>query len=190
MTQLGWTSGEVEYAPLTMTHDRLSERPRVDCSPGTRIRSYEDGDEANWAGIEAAAGAFPNEAAALAHFAREFAPHRERLAGRMLFIADDAHGPFGTTTAWDGVLAGEPRGRIHWVGIAPAFQGRGFSKPLLSAALDRLARDHERAFLTTETTSYRGINLYLGFGFVPWIETDADRKGWHIVEEKLGRILR
>jgi ribosomal protein S18 acetylase RimI-like enzyme len=185
----GWVSGEVEYAPLTMTHDRLSERPRFACPPSVRVRAYVDGDEVNWARIEAAAGAFPNEDAALAHFEREFAPHRERLRSRMLFIENGASGPIGTTTAWDGELAGQPRGRIHWVGIHPDYQGRGLSKPLLSAALDRLAVDSDRAFLTTETTSYRGINLYLGFGFVPSIESDEDRRGWGIVAEKLGKRL-
>ena len=75
------------------------------------------------------------------------------------------------------------------MGIVPAFQGRGLSKSLMSAALMRLARDYRRAYLTTETTSYRGINLYLGFGFVPWVASDRDRQGWTIVAEILGRAI-
>lgn len=182
----GWVSGEVMHVPLTMVHESLRTRPRYDCPPGIRIRGYRNGDEAHWAAIEGTAGGFPTPELALAHFEKEFAPHRERLRDRVLLIEDDT-GPFGTITAWDGALNGELRGRVHWVGIKPGYQGRGFSKPLLSAALDRLARDGDRAFLTTETTSYRGINLYLGFGFVPLIETETDRMGWDIVAAKLGR---
>ena len=68
------------------------------------------------------------------------------------------------------------RGRIHWVGIIPAFQGQGLSKPLLSAALARLTLDYRRAYLTTETTSYREINLYLSFGFMPDVTVTGTEK--------------
>jgi ribosomal protein S18 acetylase RimI-like enzyme len=107
----------------------------------------------------------------------------------MLFLEHESAGPIGTTTAWAGEFAGEVRGRIHWVGIVPAFQGQGLSKPLLSAALTRLTMDYRQAYLTTETTSYRGINLYLSFGFMPYVTNDRDREGWGIVEEVLGRTI-
>src|SRR4051812_20163858 len=96
----GWVTGEVEFVPLTMVLDRLADRPRIAQPPGVRIRPYHDGDEATWVSIEPeASGSFPPEAAATAHFAKEFAPHTDQLRERMLFIEDD-HGPFGTTTAW------------------------------------------------------------------------------------------
>jgi ribosomal protein S18 acetylase RimI-like enzyme len=119
----------------------------------------------------------------------EFAPVYARLPGRMLFLEHESVGPIGTTTAWDGEFGGEMRGRIHWVGIVPAFQGQGLSKPLLSAALTRLTLNYRRAYLTTETTSYRGINLYLSFGFMPYVTNNRDREGWAIVEEILGRTI-
>jgi GNAT superfamily N-acetyltransferase len=177
--------------PLTMLHEHLSADgiPSFSCPDGFRIRTFEPGDDEAWVRIEAAAGAFPDEQVARRHFATEFASVQERLPGRMLFLEHETAGPIGTTTAWDGEFAGELRGRIHWVGIVPAFQGRGLSKPLMSAALMRLARDYRRAYLTTETTSYRGINLYLGFGFVPWVVSDRDRQGWAIVAEILGRAI-
>jgi GNAT superfamily N-acetyltransferase len=177
--------------PLTMLHEHVSVDgiPSFVCPEGFRIRTFVPGDDEAWVRIETAAGAFPDEPAARRHFATEFGSIQERLPGRMLFLEHEAAGPIGTTTAWDGEFAGEPRGRIHWVGIVPAFQGRGLSKPLMSAALMRLARDYRRAYLTTETTSYRGINLYLGFGFVPWVASDRDRQGWAIVAEILGRAI-
>ena len=175
--------------PLTLVHPDLSVRPSYVCPPGYRIRSYQDGDEEWWYRIEVPAGAFSNEARARQQFQTEFAPVRDRLPGRMLFLEHADAEPIGTTTAWEGEFAGELRGRIHWVGIVPEWQGRGLAKPLLSAAMDRLAAEYARGYVTTETTSYRGINLYLGFGFVPWVETDLDREGWAVVEDVLGRTV-
>lgn len=175
--------------PLTMINEHLRDLPTYPCPGGIRVRSFTDGDEEKWCRIEAAAGAFPDEAAAQAQFAREFAPARSRLPGRMLFLEHQESGLIGTTTAWEGEFMGETRGRIHWVGIVPSFQGRGLAKPLLGAAMSRLAEDYGRAYLTTETTSYRGINLYLGFGFRPVVTTDQDREGWSIVAAVLGRAI-
>ena len=175
--------------PLTLVHPDLSRRPAYACPHGYRVRSFTDGDEDAWVRIEVLAGAFPDETKARRQFATEFAPVRERLPGRMLFLEHVDAGAIGTTTAWEGEFAGELRGRIHWVGIVPEYQGRGLAKPLLSAAMDRLAADYARGYVTTETISYRGINLYLGFGFVPWVESDLDREGWAIVEEVLGRRI-
>ena len=177
--------------PLTMFHEHLSvdSIPFFPCPDGFRVRSFRAGDDVVWAKIEAAAGAFAVEDAARRHFAMEFAPVYARLPGRMLFLEHESVGPIGTTTAWDGEFGGEMRGRIHWVGIVPAFQGQGLSKPLLSAALTRLTLKYRRAYLTTETTSYRGINLYLSFGFMPNVANDRDREGWAIVEEILGRTI-
>jgi ribosomal protein S18 acetylase RimI-like enzyme len=84
-----------------------------------------------------------------------------------------------------GTFEGELIGMIHWVAIEPAYQGRGLAKPLLATALQRLAQDHQRAFLGTQTTSYRAVGLYLKYGFVPVITTDSDRRAWAIVEALL-----
>jgi hypothetical protein len=106
-----------------------------------------------------------------------------------LFLKHESVGSIGTTTAWDGKVCGEMRERIHWVEIIPAFQGQGLSKPLLSAALTRLTLVYRRAYLTAETTSYREINLYLSFDFMPDVTGYRDREGWEIVEEIAGRTI-
>ena len=165
----------------------MSDLPVYALPAGFTIRWYQPGDEREWVRIERAVGSFDREADALAMFAREFSPFVEQLPGRMLFLARGTDGIVGTTTAWFGEHAGITQGRIHWVAIVPEFQGRGLARPLLSAAMRRLAAEHDRAFLTTETTSYRGINLYLSFGFEPVLETDRDREGWEVVGNALGR---
>jgi len=106
------------------------------------------------------------------------------------FLLENRHGDaIGTATAWYGHFEGEERGRVHWVGIIPSYQGRKLSKPLLSAVMARLARDHQKAYLDTQTTSYPAVNLYLSFGFVPYLRDDSDKEGWLLMEQVLHRKI-
>ena len=57
--------------------------------------------------------------------------------------------------------------------------------PLLAASLSRIAELHERAYLTTQTTSARAINLYLDFGFIPFETYDRCREGWQLLADVL-----
>ncbi|MCY1029022.1 GNAT family N-acetyltransferase, partial [Mammaliicoccus sciuri] len=81
-------------------------------------------------------------------------------------------------------------GRIHFVAIKPEYQGKKLSKPLLSAALNKLIElGHKEVFLTTQTTSYPAINMYLNYGFEPYDPDNADQKGWLMMEDILNRKL-
>jgi hypothetical protein len=53
----------------------------------------------------------------------------------------------------------------------------------------RLARDHQKAYLDTQTTSYPAVNLYLSFGFVPSLRDDSDKEGWLLMEHLLHRKI-
>ena len=179
----------VKYVPLTMVREQMDGIPSVACPAAYLLRTFRNGDERAWARIEAAVGEFPSPSRALEHFEEEFGPVRDQLADRCLVLEDGRGNPIGTATAWYGNLDGEPRGRVHWVAIVPEHQGKGLAKPLLRAVMERLARDHPQAYLTTQTTSYRAVNLYLQFGFVPYPTNEQDREGWAIVERALGRAI-
>jgi ribosomal protein S18 acetylase RimI-like enzyme len=88
-----------------------------------------------------------------------------------------------------GDFEGEERGRVHWVGIVPSYQGRKLSKPLLSAVVARLAIDHQKAYLNTQTTSYQAVNLYLNFGFMSYLGNDSGKEGWVLMEQILHRKI-
>jgi ribosomal protein S18 acetylase RimI-like enzyme len=148
-----------------------------------------EGDAEHWARVEALAGEFSSADEALREFEEEFGPRRSLLHDRCFFLVDGEDTPIGTAMAWDGDFAGEVRGRVHWVGIVPAYQGRGLAKPLLSTVLQRLARDHRAAFLTTQTTTWRAVNLYLNFGFVPYLDDASGVEGWRIMEQVLRRRI-
>jgi hypothetical protein len=53
----------------------------------------------------------------------------------------------------------------------------------------RLAAEHRTAYLMTQTTSYRAINLYLAFGFVPYLLTASCEEGWRLVEAAMRRPI-
>ena len=111
---------------------------------------------------------------------------------RCLFLENEAGETIGTTTAWYGDLKGDGkiRGRIHWVGIVPEYQGRGLSKPMLSKAMNLLARRHDEFYLTSQTTSWQAINMYLNYGFEPVRMDENYDAAWSMMEEKLRRKIR
>jgi len=174
-----------------MKRSHLSNLPEFELPAGYKMRFFKPGEENVWAKVETAVDEFPDEIAALEHFEKEFGPHRDEMTRRCLFLEDQDGKVIGTTTAWYGQLEGEEdtTGRIHWVAILPEYQGKKLSKPLLSNAMQVLANYHDSAFLTSQTTSYQAINLYLDFGFEPYLTNETDCAAWTLLEEILNRKI-
>jgi len=178
---------ELEHIPVVMVREDLTALPSFPLPPGYRLRSYRHGEASLWAEIEVSVGEFPTVEQALMHFEKEFGPYPDELEKRCLFLEDAAGRAIGTTTAWfhnaswleaHPHFAGKNYGRLHWVAIRPEHQGRKLAKPLLAAALRRLAQFHSRAYLTTQTTSARAIHLYLDWGFVPLEVSERCPQAW------------
>ncbi len=182
--------GPMKSIRLALIRDNVGQAPFFPCPNDYALRTYRPGDERRWATIESSAGEFPDQDQALARFARDFGPFPRAMESRCFILEDRSGAAIGTATAWHGHFAGQERGRVHWVGIVPAYQGKGLSKSLLSVVMARLARDHRTAYLTTRTTNYRAINLYLSFGFVPYLMHEQDEEdGWALVERLLQRPI-
>jgi GNAT superfamily N-acetyltransferase len=178
---------------LAMVRRDMLEIPQYPLPAGFRIRLFEEGDEKNWARIENSVNEFKDEEAALASFGNEFGAHIDEMMERCLFIEDEHGEAIATTTAWYGDLDGhgEGVGRIHWVGMVPEYQGRKLSKPLLSEAMNILAHHHSNAYLTSQTTSYSAVNMYLNYGFEPYLTSPTCDEAWALMEKTLNRkILR
>lgn len=177
--------------PLKMKRADLKHIPEYQLPEEYKIRFFREGEENIWARVETSVDEFANEAAALAHFEKEFSPFLHEMRKRCLFIENCDGQVIGTTTAWYGILEGEQNvtGRIHWVAVVPEYQGKKLSKPLLAKAMQVLAEYHDSAYLTSQTTSYQAVNMYLNFGFEPYLTNETDIEAWKLLEDVLDRTI-
>lgn len=177
--------------PLNMVRQDLFNIPEYSLPTGFRMRFFEKGDEQKWAKVETSVDEFKNKKDALEHFNQEFGAYIEEMSKRCIFIENKNGEVIGTTTAWYGDLNedGDLWGRIHWVAISPEYQGRGLSKPLLSAAMSIIAGFHSKAYLTSQTTSYQAVNMYLSYGFEPYIINSSCYEAWDLLESTLNRKI-
>ncbi|MGI6562487.1 MAG: GNAT family N-acetyltransferase [Clostridia bacterium] len=178
----------MKYYKTAMIRPDLQWIPGYSLPDGYKLQLFQEKDEIRWAQIVCAAGEFPSVDDALKHFENEFSPYTEEMKKRCVFLTSPDNEYIGTTTAWYGDFQGERMGRIHWVAIKPEYQGRGLAKPMLSYALSVLAQYHDRAYLTTQTVSWKAVNMYLSFGFRPVKRSDDDEDfdtAWALIYEQL-----
>lgn len=171
--------------PLVMIRANLEGIADMPVPAGYRIRAFAPGDESSWARVETAAGEFSSEPRALEHFASEFGPHLAEMEERCLLLETGRGEAVGTATAWrnPGFL-GIDHGRIHWVAVTPEHQGRGLGRLLTVKALLLLRRWHERAYLTTQTSSWIAVHLYLSLGFAPFLDAPEQAEGWALLRRE------
>ena len=176
----------MEYIKVAMILERLDQLPYHPLPEGYQLRNFREGDEDTWSEIETSVDEFKSVDKASEHFHEEFGPYIDEMKIRCFFIDTAGGRSIGTATAWynrdfrDGTY-----GRLHWVGIHPDLQGKKLGKPLTSAAMDRLAQYHKKAYLTTQTTSFIAIKIYLDFGFEPYLTMDSCPKAWQLLAKKL-----
>jgi ribosomal protein S18 acetylase RimI-like enzyme len=169
-----------------MIHRNPAAAPSLALQAGFTFAGYRPGDERAWAEIETGAGEFECTERALEQFRREFGGYKRELNERCIFILNESGLAVGTAMAWfNDSFQGERFGRLHWVGIIPAYQGLKLGKPLVSRAMAVLSARHDRVYLTTQTESIRAIKIYLDFGFRPLIADDAHLEAW----KQLARAL-
>jgi len=136
---------------------------------GFKFTLYKDGDEADWARIEASVDEFESEFAALLRFTEEFIPKKEELYRRCLFIETDDGKKVATANAWWSYVNYERRAWLHWVSVDPEYQGLGLGKAITSR-VTRLLLEIEGDvdfYLSTQTWSYKAISIYRQFGYEP-----------------------
>lgn len=194
----------IPYYPVIMVCDApvLMDAPLPE---GYTSVFYTPGMEEDWCRIHIRAGHFSEKVAAMQRFQQEFAPWPELLARRMIFFLDPMGLPVGTACLWQGEDLGRPMARVHWVAVAPSQQGLGLGKTLVAKLMDIYAEESLTGgvYLTTQTASYRAINIYRRFGFVPYTgprpegyrvpaeRYEAERRlAWEIIDGKLAEYAR
>ena len=177
----------VKYYRIRMIHNDLNNsNVDIPLPEGYYFRNFQAGDESIWADIETAAGEFTSKDKALERFMEEFGGLEAELATRCFFLYDENDKPIGTSMGWyDEDFNGEKIGRLHWIAICPSHQGRGLGKPLVARAIKRMQESHQQAYLTSQTTSWKAIHMYLDFGFRPLYTFEDCPKAWELLADKL-----
>lgn len=174
--------------PIYMIHD-LQHTPQDKLPDGCQFRmlDWNQGDDKTWAKLVTATNEFSNTADAMKRFDQEFRSYPVEASQRILLLETAEGEPIGTACAWYGDWQGQAIGRLHWVEIAPAFQGKKLGKPLIAAAVRLLARFHAKAYLKTQESSLAAIHLYRKLGFYPAITTNDEQDIWNRIETALER---
>jgi len=154
----------IKYYGVVMVKTRAPEI-EVSLPEGYSLVKYKNGDEVHWADIEVSVEEFESIEESVKYFKKEYKEDIEALSERCLFVEYKGE-KVGTATAWYGDHLGEKAPRIHWVGVKPEHQGKGICKYLIQAVLEVYEKHNESpVYLTTQTWSYKAINIYQQYGF-------------------------
>lgn len=175
----------IEFCMVRPDLDRI---PQFHLPPGFRLRTFEPGDEIAWVEIQQSSDHYNH--VDLEEFHRVFGSNLRALEDLCFFLETGGGQAIGTSTAWfEESFLRKPWGRVHWVAVTPDFQGRGLSKPLLTQTLNRLADNHDRAYLVTSSVRIPAIHAYLNFGFRPFVQSEKCEEGWAEVRSRLSHPL-
>ena len=161
----------VPYAKLKMVRRVGTPVPDYPLPEGFKFVFYEDGDETYWAKLEASVYEFDSEFAALLRFKEEFSPdvNAKELRRRCMFIENESGEKVATASAWWSYIENERHPWLYWVSVSPEYQGLGLGKAIVSRVTQLLLEIEGDVdfFLSTQTWSYRAINIYKQFGYEP-----------------------
>jgi GNAT superfamily N-acetyltransferase len=178
-------TGNAEPQRIVMVRSDLEHLPEFAWPEGFSLRWYQPGDEDLWIRIHLATERLRSITPEL--FFQQFGSDPQLLAERQCYLCAADGTAAGTSTAWfDDGFQGQRYGRVHWVAVLPEFQGRGLGKSLVNLTCRRLRElGHERAYLATSALRLQAIGLYLQFGFVPLIRSDAEAALWHRIRANI-----
>ena len=184
----------IPHIGVIMDKTDTADYPRYDLPPGYTFAFYKPGLERMWIEQKVAVGEFDDTDGAETVFKREFlygqpidwlnfkcdkldpdeiqsAPLYYELCKRMLFILDEDGKLAATGAIWHGEHFGETRQRLHWISVAPRHQNKGLSKPLMTKLMDMYVElgFSGYIYLTSQTWSYKALNIYAHFGFKPYM---------------------
>jgi len=171
----------IPFAKLYMRRRAGTPIPDHPLPEGFKFVLYKDGDEKCWARIETSVEEFESEFAAFLRFKEEFMSDVDELYRRCLFIEDSDGIKVATANAWWSFVEGERRAWVHWVSVDPRCQGLGLGKAIISRVTQLLLELEGDVdfFLSTQTWSYKAINIYKQFGYEP-----TDEKKLYAVRRK------
>ena len=157
----------IPYKHILMKRPKGTSLKNYDLPVGFSFCKYKEGNERQWAEIEASVAEFDDTPSALNYYNEEFLPHVEELKRRQVFIQEATGRMAATITAWWKITGERRDAVIHWVAVRPEYQGRGLGKALVAEGIKQmqLYEGDVDIYLHTQTWSYKAINIYLDAGF-------------------------
>lgn len=164
----------------------LQPPPEMPFPTGFSIRMQRPDDDALWTDIQRDAEPVLTIDDDL--FRREYGHDPAAIPQRCCIITGPGGAGIGTIAAWSGRDGDPAWGRIHWVAVRRAFQGKGLARAALAHALRILAVHHDRAWLLTSSSRIGAIALYLSYGFTPVIRSTAEAECWRGIKSRLNSM--
>ena len=159
----------VPFAKLFMCRKAGTPIPVFPLPEGFSYVFYRDGDEGDWAKIETSVDEFDSEFSALLHFKEYFLPNVQELYRRCLFIENEHGEKVATANAWWSYIEDQRRPWLHWVSVDARYLGQGLGKAVISRVTELLREleGDKDFYLSTQTWSYKAINIYKKLGYEP-----------------------
>jgi GNAT superfamily N-acetyltransferase len=195
----------VKYIGIIMEKHDASIYPKYELPEGFSFARYQPGFDKQWALLNFEVDHTETLERAEKIFREEFLEYdSEALKEKMVFAVDDeTNNLAGVGAVWDGNLFGEIQQRLHWIAVSSKYQNRGIAKAVISKLFD-IYNDlgyNGYIYLTSQTWSYKALNIYMQFGFKPYMSEqpvnwtkdppsnqtyeEQNAEAWKIISEKL-----
>ena len=167
-----------------MVRPKLENLPPLQLSPGSIIRTYQEGDDAHWAAIISASFGGRKLTAT---DTRRAIMDQDVFDPEGLFFATCEGTPVGTASAWKPTVDEVEFGKVNMVGVDTAHTGHKLGKGVSLSVL-RYFREHGFKCVKLDTDDFRipAVKTYLNLGFLS-VHVDADQpERWRKVFGILG----
>lgn len=157
----------LRYYDVLMKREKGRTYKEYQLPEGYNFIPFKQGDEKEWAEIEASVGEFNRAVDALVYFQREYLPFKGELERRCIFVGNKDNQKIATFTIWWLYTGSRRDPWVNWVAVRPEYQQLGIGKALLTEGM-RMAMEIEgdrEIYLHTQTWSYKAINIYRKMGF-------------------------
>ncbi len=170
--------------PVWLIRPTMAGLPEVPFPAGYSMRAMSTSDAALWEEVWLDAEPFVKIEPGL--FMKQFGEDEAAIPQRCFLLIGPDGSAQGTISAWNAPnFKGGAWGRIHWVAVKKASQGKGLARSMMSFAMGKLAQWHDQAYLDTSVGRIGAIKVYLDFGFVPDMDAVDAVKAWGHVKTKL-----
>jgi GNAT superfamily N-acetyltransferase len=192
----------ITHISVMMENRNARVYPRYDLPAGYVFTTDKRDLKTDWIAIQLASDHVETPERAAEVYDKEFGSQPEAYTRQTALAVTLGGQPVGVATLWPGNEFGRILYKVHWVAVDAAHQGKSIAKALMTRLFDinRELINADYLYLTTQTWSYRAINIYKQFGFEPylgerpinWKEEMEDYEAkqveaWEISDEMIGR---